>query len=169
MSRAIVALHTASFKTSARNQLHLPDALRVLATTIEDVDGFPCSVIGAGPPTSGGNSKQDPEGAVKLTSVESAANRVAGTQHKIDGIHRAIREIDRLESHLEILLIAVLPKIDVPLCNLGTGREGQIEWADPLCTRIADKYRGGMCGTCARNERRWRQEHGHKPREDDAA
>jgi hypothetical protein len=169
MNRAsIIALHTTAFKTCARNQMALPDALRILATALDDVDGYPSQCIGASPSTSRG-SDPDPEGNVKLTSVEAAAHRAASKQHTLTQISNVTRDIDRLESHLERLLTKVLPKPDIALCNLGTGRTGVLVWGDPLCGKIPASDRGGMCTACAKREQRWRHEHGMNARDDEAA
>jgi hypothetical protein len=151
---SIIDLHTTAFKTCARNQMALPDALRILAAALDDVDGYPSQCIGASPSTSRG-SDPDPEGNVKLTSVEAAAHRAASKQHTLTQISNVTRDIDRLESHLERLLTKVLPKIEPARCNGGLGRDGHITgWGQTDCKALVDHE--GMCNDHIADERRWR-------------
>lgn len=182
--------HTSTaFKTLARIQLKLPDALEVLEREVDIIDGLPSQCIGASPP-SGGNPPRiyaadehcreispvdgwmccnprpcpDHDTPVALTTVEAAALQLRAATNVLARMERKAKKIMDLCADLENELIRALPKPDYALCSMGLGRDGQIEWGDPLCTKLPASDRGGMCDACAKREYRWRKDRNLPPR-----
>jgi hypothetical protein len=151
---------------------HYATAQARLREEIELCDGFPTSVIGAGEPTAVYSDKVRADADVRLNSVEAAAVRVGPLMTEALNMRRLASELLRYTLALEVAVNRRLPKADHAAgeaCARGVGREGVIEWGDPLCVRIREADRGGMCGACAKREYRWRMAHEMAPRERDAA
>lgn len=156
------------------------DAIQLLT-----VDGYPTKAPGAAPAV--GRYVAPPEGEcpepgcdcerpcpehdapLHLNAVESAAMsglRVAGIERKLDQSVKAIA-VNALQvvQLLEKVGRLAHPPEQEQMCNRGVGREGHLEWQDPLCARHFDPTKAGMCDECWEAEARWREARGLPPRE----
>lgn len=159
-------------------QRRLPAGLAILDEL--EVDGYPTRTPGASdvgtvvpvPPDgpcverSCGEQRPCPEhdGPVRLTSVEAAVvagSRAAGARRQLD---RSMKAMAANALRMVRVLEQLTPPEPVQLCNRGTGRDGVIEWGDPLCERHLDPTKAGMCDRCWAAEAAWREAHDLPPR-----
>lgn len=115
----------------------------------------------------GGATMSDgmPRGSSDLTGVERAADaRLTIGQHLAqieDDLNAVCSLIDSLGHTLERASRLRAPEkpLDAPVAcrDAQPGRDGALEWGDPLCTSLAVK--AGLCSACYQRERRWRLEH----------
>jgi hypothetical protein len=171
---------------ATRRALNTPKALAKLRDEIDLSDGYPTSVIGASPPEPGafklyrgtcqdwqfiGATKvrceaerpcPEHDSHVPMTTVERAADRSGHLCVQHDQITVAARKWMAAGAHLDLLIAAHIERLDVAAekCSRGTGRDGMLEWGDPLCERIKATDRGGLCDACAKREYRWRKASG---------
>ena len=141
-------------------------------------DGYPTSVIGAGPATGGNPPRHtcdthpddcaacDP---VSLTQTERAALAQSHATQERERLHSHLSAAVRSLAAADRIVTRLNPPAKPALCTTGTGRDGHIEWGDPLCTKIAAVDRGGMCDACAKREYRWRRDNGYGARSEVAA
>lgn len=161
----------------------LPDALASIS--LAAVDGYPSKAPGASPsvgvylvPPEGPCSERgcdefrpcpDHDEPLQLTTVEAAVvarHRVSDLEAQLDARVKAIamnavQFVHLLESAARL----GRPPAAVQMCNRGVGREGHLEWQDPLCERHFDETRAGMCDECWQAEAAWREARGLDPRE----
>lgn len=105
-----------------------------------------------------------------MTTTEALALSPARerARHQARRYEQAISAIN-VELGRMLSIGARVRPVPLPMCSRGAGREGVIEWGDPLCENIAEPDRGGLCSRCAKAEYRWRRDHGMTPRDRDAA
>jgi hypothetical protein len=163
-----------------RVQRRLPLALDRIA--LEEVTGFPSSTPGASDPTApvpmppSGPCQEvgcvemrpcpDHDGA-RLLPVERAAmtrihGRTAGPARQLD---KAVRAIRANAQRAQLALDRLTEPPATVLCSCGAGREGVVEWGNPLCRNVPDPTKGGMCDGCWQLEQTWRTDHDLEPRE----
>lgn len=167
-----------------------PTVLAAIQAQNDQHDGYPTSTIGSSPPTPGppilfeGTCREivaatklhhldfpkpvycgaqrpcrEHDTHVHMTSVESAAiARKGNLSERL--IRESFAKITAALDTLEEVRAKHTPRIEVRTCNRGTGREGYIEWCDPLCDNIAEPDRAGLCMACAKREYRWRKDRG---------
>lgn len=110
----------------------------------------------------------DHDTPVAMTSVDRAAIARAdlvATLHQIDDDTRTLAQV--INSALHVARQALgqrAPKVEVPQCNRGVGRDGVIEWGRPWCNAVPDETRAGMCDECWQAEAAWREAHELAPR-----
>lgn len=119
------------------------------------LDGWPSATMGDG----------IPRGTSDLTPVERAAaaritlgTHLAQIEDDLAAVCSLIdslgHTLDAAMRHRAPTLAATIPAV----CrDAQHGKEGLIEWGDPLCTRLPVK--AGLCSACYQRERRWRLEH----------
>lgn len=181
---------TEAFKTLARIQRTLPDALELIIREIDVIDGMPTQCIGASPPSGSTpvrvysdddrcleiaadgmrcfNARPcaDHDTPVGLTSVEAAAIALRNPTKILARWEAKARKLDELAADLERELTRALPKPERPLCNGGQGRDGHMEgptgWGTTDCGRHVDYE--GMCNRHIEDERVWRAANGKPER-----
>lgn len=171
------------------------DALRLAPGGLDALDalladGFSSSTAAAGPAparapkvyegtcgqTTGpgvrcGHERPCPEhdSPVTLTSVEAAVVAGGGVMSASHQLETAIMAMAANAVVVKRLLAKLAnqanPPAPVAKCNRGVGREGVIEWGDPLCERHHDPTRAGMCTECWQREAVWREAHDLPERE----
>lgn len=110
----------------------------------------------------------DHDTAVPMTSVDRAVlarTQLMSTIAQIEDDTRTLAAIT--SSALRVARGALgqrAPRIEVPECNRGTGRDGVLEWGRPWCNAVPDETRAGMCDDCWRAEAAWRELRGLEPR-----
>jgi hypothetical protein len=131
-------------------------------------DGFPVSVVGAPDrATGGGSSSPDRLAALvaqreaptedyrqlsRLVSSAAASVVVADRQ----GVRRAISDALAVTDAWQPP--ATVDERRAMMCVKYTESDSGVdEWVDPLCERIADLGRRGLCETCWRRRHRWQQ------------
>lgn len=98
----------------------------------------------------------------ELTSVEAAVHqRMKLTTDPDDIDDRLDATVSVLRAILRDVRQALAEPVIVPRCS-STGRDGAIEWGDPLCWNMPS--RGALCDRCSKREWRWRVERGLPPR-----
>lgn len=133
----------------------LPDARRALLEQRIHIDGYPP-----------GNNNPHIQATAELTPTEAAAHQ---RQH-IDTMIRSLdEELHAIDLTARNLRNDCQHHINTPTPTTGrrcdaTGRDGNLEWADPTCTNHAS--RGPLCDRCSKREYRWRQTQGLPPRTD---
>jgi len=133
-----------------------PASAEQLLTHLARLDGY----------SGGGQSEKVSGAGSALTAVEAAADRRltlvarleqlrARRAEALAAIGALVREVDRATR----MVTPDTPPPVVPLCRDGQhGRDGTLEWGDPLCMRTADKV--GLCHAHYMASRRWREAHG---------
>ena len=108
------------------------------------------------------------DSSVPMTSVDRAVlarAEVISTLRQVEDDARAVASV--LQSALFVARQALgqrAPRIEVPQCNRGVGRDGVIEWGRPWCVNVPDETRAGMCDECWQAETAWREAHELAPR-----
>lgn len=143
MTKANRDLDQAGYTLQHVIAINLTDALEHLAREIRNLDGFPERSESLGV-----------HATSELTSVERAADARFDLQCMVEDLRDSkasvittIRELNELCNDAMRMRVpkgvkAPAGKSQVALCNQ-QGKEGNLEWGDPLCVRSADK--GGMC------------------------
>lgn len=195
-TRHLTTTTSEAWKTLSRILRNLPEAVDIVNREIDILDGMPTQHIGASAPSTPRAAAltgtcttpvridhADDDGyfmdvcgdprpcrhhdtPITLTSVESAASRLAGQTNLIDRWTRKARKIDELCSDLEREIMRAIPKKETALCNGGQGREGHMEgakgWGSTNCGALVDIE--GMCNTHIEDERQWRAANGKAER-----
>lgn len=188
----------AQLEPRARNiARHAETALRALRDEIDLHDGYPTSTIGASdppatpPPILEGECREritvavdngittrycgqprpcpDHDTPIASTSVERAAGHLSPLLTEWNHLTRTIAELLGALTAAEKAINRRIPIEKRAVCNRGLGRDGVIEWGDPLCGNYAETDRAGLCAACAKREYRWRKEHGLPARDRGAA
>lgn len=113
----------------------------------------------------------DHDAPVELTSVEAAADRRRWLEQQHDQMEDDIKTLGQiLLSARRVAQMTMGQRLvhrsldgHEERCNRGGRRDGSHVWGDPLCERIADPTKAGMCDVCWEAERAWREETG-RPR-----
>jgi hypothetical protein len=132
----------------------ISDARIGLHTHLARLDGYP-----------GGGERLGVTATAELTTVEqSAQRRIAlstladeldhARQHAISAVYALARKVEQAQR----LTAQVPPESPALCCNGQGGKEGVVEWGDPLCVLPAVK--GGMCQMHYQRWYRHRQELG---------
>jgi hypothetical protein len=132
-------------------------ALEHLAHQYHSYDGRSAQTMGDGTPRAAG----------ELTTLERHALARMEISATIDQIHDDMNALPiMLASYLAFARKAqgfrAPTAEDAPRCS-PNGRDGYMEWMDPLCQDLATK--SGLCGRCYMREYRWRSTHGLTPRD----
>lgn len=105
---------------------------------------------------------------VPMTSVDRAVIARAELTSTLHQIEDDVRTLGVLISSALTVSRAALgqraPRIVVPECSRGVGREGVLEWGRPWCNAVPDETRAGMCDECWQAEAAWRELHDLEPR-----
>lgn len=136
-------------------------------------DGYPTSVIGAGPATGGNPPRHTcdthPEDCaacdpVSLTQTERAALARTSASKAHTALVGHLVAMVRHAAAANKIILTHNPIEEPPLCNQGLGREGADEWSKCGGDGIAEPDRGGLCLRCSRAEGPWRTINGLPPR-----
>lgn len=154
---AATLLHaTATRVTAALDHYHNESRLN---------DGYPTNASGSDTGNRGGGQTIIVDGErIPVTATEAAAFAAARIHaHRAD-LQAMITGVVRMANNIAAECDRVLGRRDynAPRCS-SAGREGALEWGDPLCANYAS--RGKICDRCAKREYRFRAEHG-LPRRD---
>lgn len=114
----------------------------------------------------------DHDAPVDLTAVEAVADRRLWLERQRDQMADDITSLGLLlASYRRVAQATIGGRLSRPAndghderCNRGARRDGVHVWGDPLCERIADPTKAGMCDVCWEAERRWREDNDREAR-----
>ena len=170
--RTAAAMAAASARTISNTIAATLKAITAYEETIPD--GYPTQTIGAAPPEGvrhevkldeNGESVDGPSTAVERAALHARRTRASDRDTLTMHLNEAVRHLGSVE---KIMSREQYRPVKPAQCDCGVGREGQVEWSNPLCKQFPSEGRR-TCDDCLNAEDIWRVKNGLERREREPA